>query len=61
VLRNPGDSCKLDLVQRKAGATPLGLLRLAGTTVRQLCLGLHARFVGLDDPVQIVIENGQSE
>jgi hypothetical protein len=56
-----GDNCELGLVQRQAGAEPLGLLRFAGTPLRNLLHGLNARFANIADPNHIRInpENGE--
>jgi hypothetical protein len=56
-----GDNCELGLVQRHAGAEPLGLLRFAGTPLRNLLRGLNARFANIADPghVRISPENGE--
>jgi hypothetical protein len=49
------------LVQRQAGAEPLGLLRFAGVPLRNLLRGLQARFANIADPqhIRIVAENGE--
>src|ERR1700744_5417882 len=56
-----GDNCELGLVQRHAGAEPLGLLRFAGAPLRNLLRGLNARFANINDPshIRIVPENGE--
>jgi hypothetical protein len=56
-----GDNCELGLVQRRAGAEPLGLLRFAGAPLRHLLRGLNARFAGIADlgHVRINAENGE--
>src|SRR5580698_5336849 len=56
-----GDNCELGLVQRRAGEEPLGLLRFAGTPLRNLLRGLKARFANIADPAHIRIsaENGE--
>ncbi|MDR3534639.1 MAG: hypothetical protein P4L90_29255 [Rhodopila sp.] len=56
-----GDNCELGLVQRRAGAEPLGLLRFSGTPLRNLLRGLNARFVDIADPdhIRIQAENGE--
>jgi hypothetical protein len=56
-----GDNCELGLVQRKAGAEPLGLLRFSGVPVRNLIKALEQRFEGIADPDQIrlQVENGE--
>jgi len=56
-----GDNCEFGLVQRLAGAEPLGLLRFAGAPQRNLLGGLNARFADIADPnhVRIVAENGE--
>lgn len=56
-----GDSCEFGLVQRQAGAEPLGLLRFAGFTVpaeqrlEVLIAALDRGFEGLGDPDTIEI------
>lgn len=42
-----GDTCEFGLVQRKAGAEPLHLLRFSGMRLVNLVLGLATRFDGL--------------
>jgi hypothetical protein len=56
-----GDNCELGLVQRMAGAEPLGLLRFAGAPLRNLIRALHARFANIADPghVRIYAEHGE--
>jgi hypothetical protein len=56
-----GDNCELGLVQRRAGAEPLGLLRFAGAPLRNLVRGLNARFANIADPAHIRLnaENGE--
>jgi hypothetical protein len=56
-----GDNCELGLVQRHAGAEPLGLLRFAGTPLRNLLRGLNARFANIADPahIRVVAEHGE--
>ncbi|MGD0107002.1 MAG: hypothetical protein ABSC06_23630 [Rhodopila sp.] len=56
-----GDNCELGLVQRQAGAEPLGLLRFAGAPLRNLLRGLNARFANIADPghIRISPENGE--
>jgi hypothetical protein len=56
-----GDNCELGLVQRLAGAEPLGLLRFAGVPLRNLLRGLNARFANIADPghIRISPENGE--
>jgi hypothetical protein len=56
-----GDNCELGLVQRKAGAEPLGLLRFAGAPLRHLLRGLNARFANIADPkhIRLIVENGE--
>jgi hypothetical protein len=56
-----GDNCELGLVQRVAGAEPLGLLRFAGVPLRNLVRALHARFANIADPghIRINAENGE--
>jgi hypothetical protein len=56
-----GDNCELGLVQRQAGAEPLGLLRFAGAPLRNLVRGLNARFANIADPkhIRINVEHGE--
>lgn len=56
-----GDNCELGLVQRQAGAEPLGLLRFAGAPLRNLLRALAARFSNLADPdhIRISAEHGE--
>lgn len=56
-----GDNCELGLVQRLAGAEPLGLLRFAGAPLRHVLRALDARFEGIDDPchIRVQAENGE--
>ena len=56
-----GDNCELGLVQRRAGAEPLGLLRFAGVPLRNLLRGLKAGFANIADPnhVRISPEHGE--
>jgi hypothetical protein len=56
-----GDNCELGLVQRRAGAEPLGLLRFAGAPLRNIVRALHARFANIADPghIRINAENGE--
>ena len=56
-----GDNCELGLVQRRAGAEPLGLLRFAGVPLRSLVKGLNARFANIADPrhVRLDAEHGE--
>jgi capsular polysaccharide biosynthesis protein len=57
-----GDNCEFGMVQRKAGAEPLGLLRFNGIRVPEqerlgkLVAGLERRFEGLGDPGTCVID-----
>lgn len=56
-----GDSCEFGLVQRMAGAEPLGMFRFAGAPVTHVTRALNARFLGIADPSQVHVqpENGQ--
>jgi len=56
-----GDNCELGLVQRRAGAEPLGLLRFAGAPLPKLLRAMAARFAGLADPTQVRIGLGRGE
>jgi hypothetical protein len=51
-----GDNCELGLVQRMAGAEPLGLLRFAGVPLRHLIRAMEARFEGMADTANIRVE-----
>jgi hypothetical protein len=56
-----GDNCELGLVQRQAGAEPLGLLRFAGAPLRNLLGGLNGRFANIADPnhIRLNVEHGE--
>src|ERR1700761_4732429 len=56
-----GDNCELGLVQRRAGAEPLGLLRFSGTPLRNLLGAMTARFAHIGDPAYVRLhpENGE--
>ncbi len=56
-----GDNCELGVVQRQAGAEPLGLLRFAGVPLRNLVRALNARLANIADPdnIRIVAEHGE--
>jgi hypothetical protein len=56
-----GDNCELGILQRRVGAEPLGLLRFAGTPLRDLVRALNARFAGIADPDRIRIEPDNGE
>lgn len=56
-----GDNCELGLVQRRAGAEPLGLLRFAGAPLRNVLRGLSARFANISDPDHIRINEEHGE
>ncbi len=57
-----GDNCEFGLVQRQAGAEPLGLLRFAGfhipveARLQRLVTALDVRFEGLGDPATVRVE-----
>ncbi len=51
-LGGPGMGCELGLVQRRAGAEPLGLLRWAGISLPMLLDALATRFEGVGTPAQ---------
>jgi hypothetical protein len=51
-LGGPGMGCEFGLVQRQAGAEPLGLLRWTGITAGKLREALAARFDGVGSPAQ---------
>jgi len=56
-----GDNCELGLVQRRAGAEPLGLLRFSGAPVRSLLRALANRFDGISDPDSIRVHEEHGE
>lgn len=49
-MQSLGFNCEFGLVQRRAGAEPLGLLRFATSPLPALLAGLGARFDGIGDP-----------
>ena len=48
-----GDNCEFGLVQRRAGAEPLGLLRFSSMALPDLIAAIDADFAGLGDPAQL--------
>jgi hypothetical protein len=62
-----GDNCELGLVQRRAGAEPLGLLRFAGFFIpleirlARLLKALECRFEGLGRPDTVRVEAAGAE
>jgi hypothetical protein len=56
-----GDNCELGLVQRMAGAEPLGLLRFSGTPLRNLLRAMRARFQGIADPHHVLVQAEHGE
>jgi len=56
-----GENCEFGLLQRAAGAEPLGLLRFASTNLQRLIAALDNGFAGLGEPSKLSIEteNGQ--
>jgi hypothetical protein len=48
-----GENCEFGLVQRRADAEPLGLLRFSSTFLHNLLRGLEARFEGLGGPDEV--------
>jgi hypothetical protein len=62
-----GDNCELGLVQRRAGAEPLGLLRFAGFFIpleirlARLLKALECRFEGLGRPETVRVEAAGAE
>src|ERR1700728_2334775 len=56
-----GDNCEFGLLQRQAGAEPLGLLRFAGVPLRNLLRGLDARFANIADLKHIRINPEHGE
>jgi hypothetical protein len=56
-----GDNCEFGLVQRKAGAEPLGLLRFSSAPIRPLLRALRDRFEGLADPANVRLSSAKGE
>jgi hypothetical protein len=48
-----GHNCEFGLMQRAAGAEPLGLLRFAGISMHNLLRGLDMAFEGIDDATRL--------
>jgi hypothetical protein len=48
-----GHNCEFGLMQRAAGAEPLGLLRFGGISINNLLRGLDMAFEGIDDPSRL--------
>jgi len=55
-----GENCEFGLVQRRAGAEPLGLLRFSSAPLPKLIRALEGRFEGLGKPEAISIEVSQA-
>jgi len=55
-LQSLGENCELGFVQRFGGAEPLGLFRWASTPLPNLLAALAARFAGLGEANNLVIE-----
>jgi hypothetical protein len=53
-----GHNCEFGLMQRAAGAEPLGLLRFSGMSPQNLLRGIDAAFEGIDDPAHLRIDVG---
>lgn len=51
-----GENCEFGLVQRANGAEPLGLFRFASAPLPLLLRALAARFVGMGEPGNLLIE-----
>ena len=56
-----GDNCEFGLVQRKAGAEPLGLLRFSSAPLPRLVRALRERFDGLTDPANVRLSSAKGE
>ena len=56
-----GDNCEFGLVQRMAGAEPLGLLRFSSAPILLLCRALRTRFDGLADPAAVQVWPAKGE
>lgn len=56
-----GDNCELGLVQRGAGAEPLGLFRFAGAPLRHQLRAMEARFDGMADPKHVKLQPEHGE
>jgi hypothetical protein len=56
-----GDNCELGLVQRMAGAEPLGMFRFTSAPVRNLIRAMAARFQGMAEPGQISVRESNGE
>ena len=57
-----GENCEFGLVQRRAGAEPLGLLRFASAPLSHLLPALASGFAGIGAPGRVTValaENGQ--
>jgi tetratricopeptide (TPR) repeat protein len=56
-----GENCEFGLVQRACGIEPLGLLRFASAPYDKLLPALRARFAGMGEAENIVIEPSNGE
>lgn len=56
-----GDNCELGLVQRMAGAEPLGLFRFASAPLRNVLRAMAGRFAGMAEPDQIGVQGIKDE
>jgi hypothetical protein len=56
-----GENCEFGLVQRGCGAEPLGLLRFASAPLPKLLAALRARFAGMGNPENVVVEVSSNE
>ena len=56
-----GNNCELGLVQRRAGAEPLGLFRWSSTSVSSIILALDNDFKNLGEEDDVLIELAENE
>lgn len=54
-----GQNCEFGLVQRRAGAEPLGLLRFSSTFLHELFRGLDNHFSGVGEPTHVEAQLGK--
>jgi hypothetical protein len=59
-FENLGENCEFGLVQRRAGAEPLGLLRFSSTPLSRLIAGMQARFEGIGQRDLVEVEVSQT-
>lgn len=55
-LQSLGDNCEFGIAQRHCELEPLGLLRFTASPIDRLIAALEARFAGIDDPANLVLE-----